>query len=113
MLWVTWVLGWLERSTREREERTDLLLSNLPIEPGDSVADIGAGTGYFSLPMAALTGDTGKVFAVDIQPEMLAIIKEKTTQANVENIELVQATADDPNLTRRINRLSTIRGLLS
>lgn len=90
--------GWLERPSREREERTDLLLDNLPIEPGDTVADIGAGTGYFSLPMAAQVGDTGKVYAVDIQQEMLDIIALRTEQQGITNIERVLAAADDPRL---------------
>ncbi|MDB4307823.1 class I SAM-dependent methyltransferase [Gammaproteobacteria bacterium] len=90
--------GWLERPDRESEERTDLLLSNLPIKPGDSVADIGAGTGYFSLPMAELVGDAGTVYAVDIQAEMLAIIEERSATNGISNIERVLATADDPRL---------------
>jgi ubiquinone/menaquinone biosynthesis C-methylase UbiE len=90
--------GWLERSEREREERTDQLIENLPIGPGDSVADIGAGTGYFSLPMARLVGDTGTVYAVDIQPEMLAIIEDRAAQQDVSNIELVLGAANDPKL---------------
>ena len=90
--------GWLERSEREREERTDLLIENLPIGPGDSVADIGAGTGYFALPMARLVGDTGTVYAVDIQPEMLAIIEDRAAAQDVSNIELVLGTANDPKL---------------
>ena len=90
--------GWLERPSREREERTDLLIDNLPIEPGDKVADIGAGTGYFSLPMAEQVGDSGKVYAVDIQQEMLDIIALRTEQQGITNIERVLAAADDPRL---------------
>ena len=89
--------GWLERPTREREERTDLLLANLPIERDSVVADIGAGTGYFSLPMARRVPD-GRVLAVDIQPEMLAIIEERAQEAGIENIERILATEDDPGL---------------
>ena len=90
--------GWLERPNRVREERTDLLLSNLPIKPGDKVADIGAGTGYFSLPMARLVGDSGTVYAVDIQPEMLAIIEQRSQDQGIKNIERVLAEVDDPRL---------------
>jgi precorrin-6B methylase 2 len=90
--------GWLERPDRESEERTDLLFSNLPIKAGDSVADIGAGTGYFSLPMAKLVGNTGTVYAVDIQPEMLAIIADRSTTMSISNVKRVLATVNDPQL---------------
>ncbi len=90
--------AWLERPVREREERTDLLLQTLPIEPGDVVADIGAGTGYFSLPIARRVGPQGRVLAVDIQPEMLAIIARRRDEAGLTNIELIEASETDPNL---------------
>jgi precorrin-6B methylase 2 len=90
--------GWLERPTREREERTDLLLDNLPVESGDTIADIGAGTGYFSLPMAQLAGPDGRVYAVDIQPEMLAIVERRSAEAGIDNVERVLAEPDDPKL---------------
>ena len=92
--------GWLERPDREDEERTDLLIENLPIRPGDRVADIGAGTGYFSMPMAEVVGTTGTVYAVDIQPEMLAIIDERAERAGISHIETVLATDRDPRLAR-------------
>jgi len=92
--------GWLERPGRVNEERTDLLLENLPLNEGDRVADIGAGTGYFSLPMAKIVGDTGRVYAVDIQPEMLDIIASRSAEMGVENITRVLAVADDPKLPK-------------
>ena len=89
--------GWLERPEREREERTDLLISRLPLEPDDVVADIGAGTGFFSFPVAARVPE-GQVLAVDIQPEMLAIIEQKKAQNGIHNVETVRGAIDDPNL---------------
>ncbi len=90
--------GWLERPEREQEERTDLLLAALGLQPGDVAADIGAGTGYFTLPMARQVGETGRVLAVDIQPEMLAIIERRMLVEDVFNIEMILATETDPRL---------------
>ncbi|MEE4660274.1 MAG: class I SAM-dependent methyltransferase [Halieaceae bacterium] len=89
--------GWLERASREQEERTDLLLSQLPMNKGDTVVDMGAGSGYFSLPMARAVAP-GTVMAVDIQPEMLAIIKRRSERAGVDNIATVLATTTDPKI---------------
>jgi len=89
--------GWLERGSREREERTDLLLQNLPLAPDDVVADIGAGTGYFTLPIAERVPQ-GKVLAVDIQPEMLDIVKRRVREAGLDNVQAVLATPTDPGL---------------
>ena len=88
--------GWLERPDREREERTDLLVENLGLESDDVVADIGAGTGYFSFRMSSLVPD-GKILAVDIQPEMLDIIEQRKA-GGWENIETVQGTITDINV---------------
>jgi len=89
--------GWLERDSREREERTDLFIERLPLEADDVVADIGAGTGYFSFPVAERVPD-GCVLAVDIQPEMLDIIERRRAELGVDNVEAVQGTETDPNL---------------
>ena len=89
--------GWLERPNRERQERTDLLLANLELQPGDTVVDLGAGTGYFSLPMARMVR-AGKVLAVDIQPEMLTIIRDRAKKEGLANIEPVLATPTSPGL---------------
>lgn len=90
--------GWLERPERVQEERTDLLLSLLALQPGDTVADIGAGTGYFSLPMARMVGPEGRVLAVDIQAEMLDIIDYRLREAGLSNVTTVLATPSDPGL---------------
>jgi len=71
---------WLERPSRQREERTDLLIRNLPLTPNSIVADIGAGTGYFTFQVAPKVPQ-GKVLAVDIQPEMLALIQARRSES--------------------------------
>ena len=89
--------SWLERGSRRTEERTDLLIANLPLEPDFVVADIGAGTGYFSLPIAARVPQ-GRVLAVDIRPEMLEIISSRIVQSGIANVEPVLGGIDSPNL---------------
>lgn len=89
--------SWLDREDRQAEERTDLLLDALPFGPESHVADIGAGSGYFTLPIASAL-DGGRVYAVDIQPEMLDIIDSKAGLAGIDNIELVLAEERSPAL---------------
>src|SRR5688572_22212174 len=69
--------SWLDRPEREKEEEPSKLLPKLNIKAGDAVADIGAGSGYYTMKLAELVGPEGKVYAVDIQKEMLAIIRKK------------------------------------
>ena len=89
--------GWLERPERERQERTDLLIAGLILSEDFVVADIGAGTGYFTFPVAARV-PKGMVFAVDIQPEMLALMEQRKARENVSNVRTVLGEADDPKL---------------
>jgi ubiquinone/menaquinone biosynthesis C-methylase UbiE len=88
---------WLERPNRQEEERTDLLVQLMALKPADVVADIGAGTGYFSFRMAAKV-PRGKVLAVDVQPEMLEITKATAKLRRVSNVEPVLGAVDDPKL---------------
>tara|TARA_Y200000002_G_C22562049_1_gene612908 strand:- start:81 stop:818 length:738 start_codon:yes stop_codon:yes gene_type:complete len=83
--------SWLERPKREQEERTDLLIKSMQIKPADRIADIGAGSGYFSFRMSDLVPD-GKVFAVDISPQMLGIIRARIKEKKVANVVPIQST---------------------
>jgi ubiquinone/menaquinone biosynthesis C-methylase UbiE len=89
---------WLERSEREEEEAPDVALNALKIPKGASVADIGAGSGYITVRLAARVGATGRVFANDVQPQMLNILARRLTNANITNVTLVEGTLDDPKL---------------
>lgn len=89
--------GWLERPEREAQERTDLLVARLPLEADDVVADIGAGTGYFSFPVARRVPE-GRVLAVDVQPEMLDLLRERQAELDIDNVETVLGTVTDPGL---------------
>ncbi|HLJ46529.1 MAG TPA: class I SAM-dependent methyltransferase [Bryobacteraceae bacterium] len=89
---------WLERSSREREEQPDEALDLIGIQKGMVVADVGAGTGFISLKIAERVGPTGKVYANDIQPEMLDRLRQNAKRANVTNVETVLGSETDPKL---------------
>ena len=88
---------WLERPEREAEEAPSQVVDNMDLAPGDVVADVGAGTGYFTFRIAPRVPE-GNVLAVDLQPEMLAIIDARKKERGIENVEAVQGTVQDPNL---------------
>lgn len=89
---------WLERPERQMEERPDLLIESLGIRPGQTVADIGAGSGYFTRRMSKKVGEDGKVLAVDIQPEMLTILKNNLESEGIRNVEMILGQEQSPNL---------------
>src|SRR5262245_11853168 len=89
---------WLTRESREREEECSTLLKVLHVEPGQIVCDMGCGNGFYSLKLARLVGEKGRVLAVDIQPEMLTLLKERAAGENIKNIECVLGTEADPKL---------------
>jgi ubiquinone/menaquinone biosynthesis C-methylase UbiE len=89
---------WLERTEREQEEEPDVALAVLKIPKGASVADIGAGSGYMTEKLAARVGPEGRVFANDVQPQMLQILSRRLAVRKITNVTLVQGTVDDPKL---------------
>lgn len=93
-------VGWLERPEREREERPDLLVQALRLRAGDAVADIGAGTGYYTRRLAKVVGTNGVVYAVEIQKEMLEILADRLAGDSIFNVKTVLGTASDPKLAR-------------
>jgi SAM-dependent methyltransferase len=91
--------GWLERPEREREEQPRKAIELMEFRPTDVVADIGAGTGYFSFRIAEKV-PKGKVLANDIQPEMLAMITQTAKEKGVANVEPILGTVEDPKLPK-------------
>ena len=89
---------WLERPERIEEEDPDLAISLLKIPEGAMVADIGAGSGYMTIRMAQRVGPTGRVYANDLQPQMLDILGRRLSEQRIANVTLVQGTVDDPKL---------------
>ena len=89
---------WLERPEREQEEQPEKMLDSLKLKPGDAVADIGAGSGYITFRMARRVGPKGLVYAVDIQPEMLQIIRNRMRLMQYRNVKPILGNIKDPKL---------------
>jgi SAM-dependent methyltransferase len=91
---------WLERSERDDEEEPDVALDVLKIAKGAAVADVGAGSGFITERLARRVGPTGKVYANDVQPQMLEMLKRRLERRKITNVELVQGAIDDPRLPK-------------
>jgi ubiquinone/menaquinone biosynthesis C-methylase UbiE len=89
---------WLVRDSRVAEEQPDRMLAALEVRPGMTVADVGAGVGYHSLKLARLVGPEGTVYATDIQPQMIRMLKSRLNAAKARNVKPVLCTQDDPKL---------------
>ena len=89
---------WLIRDTREQEEQPEQMLDALKIPEGATVADVGAGVGYTSLRLAKRVGPKGKVYATDLQPEMIAMLKENAIQAGATNVKPLLCTTKETKL---------------
>jgi ubiquinone/menaquinone biosynthesis C-methylase UbiE len=90
--------AWLDRPERETEEAPSRAIRALKIEPGQVIADIGAGSGYYSLLLSKAVGPRGRVYATDIQPEMLAILERKLKAQAIDNVQLVLGTETETGL---------------
>jgi len=89
---------WLERPEREDEEAPSKALDALELKPGMVVADIGAGSGYYSSRMAKRVGPTGRVYATDIQPGMIELLERRIKAEGLANVTTVLGGVDDPRL---------------
>lgn len=92
---------WLTRPEREAEEQASRMLAALGVKPGDVACDVGAGNGYHTLELARMVAPGGKALAVDIQPEMLALLSERAKAAKLRNVETILGQGVDPRLPRR------------
>jgi ubiquinone/menaquinone biosynthesis C-methylase UbiE len=96
-----WAVGYiqlLERPNREDVQKSDEIMKALAFKPGERVADIGSGSGYFTIPVAKAVGPQGIVWALDIAPEMLEYLVFRVKSLKVDNIRLRKVLSDDPQL---------------
>jgi len=91
-------LGQLEGPDRDVWQRPEQIMDALNIAEGSVVADLGAASGWFTIRLARRVGPNGKVYAEDIQPQMIEVIKRRVPSENVSNVETLLGTADDPKL---------------
>ncbi len=91
-------IEWLDRPGREEEEHPDKVIDALNLRPGEIVADLGAGSGYFTFRIAPRVGETGRVLAVEIQEEMLSTLRTRAAALKTANVEVVQGSEIDPHL---------------
>jgi precorrin-6B methylase 2 len=91
-------IEWLDRPERQSEERPTMVIDALGLRGGEVVADLGAGSGYFSFRIAPKVGNAGKVLAVDVQDKMLETIRTRMVAQKVTNVEAVKASETDPHL---------------
>jgi ubiquinone/menaquinone biosynthesis C-methylase UbiE len=89
---------WLIRPEREQEEQPEEMLKALDLQPGMTVADVGAGVGYTSMRIAKHVGPKGTVLATDLQPQMIQMLRDNMRQAGVANVKAILCTPADPKL---------------
>jgi precorrin-6B methylase 2 len=91
-------IPWLDRPEREGQEQPEVVIEAMSLRGGEVIADLGAGSGYFTFRLAAKVGSTGKVLAVDIQDEMLETLRQRAAANGTTNVEEVKAGETDPHL---------------
>jgi ubiquinone/menaquinone biosynthesis C-methylase UbiE len=91
-------IAWLDRSEREQEEHPEIVMDALGLRGGEVVADLGAGSGYFTFRIAPRVGQTGRVLAVEIQDEMLETIRRRAETLKVTNVQEIKGSETNPKL---------------
>jgi cyclopropane fatty-acyl-phospholipid synthase-like methyltransferase len=91
---------WLTRDNREQQERCSLMLANLGVKPGMAVCDMGCGNGFYTVQLAKMTGETGHIYGIDIQPEMLKMLNDRADAQGIRNISPILGTFTDPRLPK-------------
>ena len=89
---------WLMRRVREEEEGPSQMREQLHVKPGMAVCDMGCGNGYHTLPLAEMVGEKGKVYAVDVQPQMIEMLKQNIKNKGLKNIVPINGEYHDPKL---------------
>jgi len=98
-------IGALEDPQRDAYQKPHEVLTALNIKPGEIIADIGAGSGYFTFRLSHFVGDKGKVYAVDVSPDMILHINRRIRELKTNNVVTLLADPDDPLLPdRSVNR---------
>ena len=96
--WAKGYIYMLERDERQEFQKPDEVMAALAFKEGERVADIGAGSGYFTIPIAKAVGPSGAVLAIDIRQEMLDFIERRLELEELENVKLMKVEKDDPQL---------------
>ena len=89
---------WLMRRVREQEEGPSKMREQLLVKPGMVICDMGCGNGYHTLPLAQMVGEKGKILAVDVQPQMIEMLRQNIERQGLKNIEPIQGLYHDPKL---------------
>ena len=96
-----------EGFSRDEWQQPDKVIQSLRIRPGSVIADLGSGSGYFTLRLAKATGPTGKVYAVDVDSAISEAVKERAKKEQVDNVDIVLAAPDDPRLPEPVDLIFT------
>lgn len=89
---------WLIRENRESQERCSLMLANMGVKRGMTICDMGCGNGFYALQLAKMVGEKGQILAVDVQPEMLKFLRDRTEKAGIENVIPILGSFHHPRL---------------
>lgn len=95
-------------SDRDDWQKPDQVIAALELQPGQRVADLGAGGGYFTFRLADAVGESGRVYAVDVDPSMLEYLRDEAEAQGRDNVEVVEAELDDPNLPGPVDLVFTV-----